>query len=71
MTGERREPLLRIQWPVGGQVDEIPQGRDCLAVWRDQFGTIHLSAWGEWWPLVDEIQAALEPVLTVRHELEE
>ena len=57
------EPLIRIRWPVGGRVDEVPQDRDALVVWRDQFGTVHLSAFGDWWPLVDEIELALRPVV--------
>lgn len=37
---------VTIRWK-GGAIDYIPPGRDALVIWRDQFGTVHASGFGE------------------------
>jgi hypothetical protein len=45
------------------RVDVIPDGRDALVVWHDQFGTTHMAAFGSWAKRQNAIEAALRPVL--------
>lgn len=37
---------VTIRWK-GGRYDYIPPDRDAIVVWRDQFGTVHATGFGD------------------------